>query len=310
MSAEVIKPGLQSSLQDSGRRARALGLPGCGAADQTAYRLANALVGNPAGAAALEITLAGPTLHFETDALVSLCGAPFEATLDGEALALWRAVQVKAGQRLSIGGTARGMRAILAIRGGFQGWEVYGSLSTDLRSEYGGLDGHALKAGEVLRWNELPPLPARRIFIAPDLWTPLGPLHILRVLPTFDATPAQLKVLTSTFFTVSQQADRMGVRLSEQIPAQHDPARISTPNVPGMIQLPPDGRPILLLPDGGTHGGYPTPVIVAQVDLPRLGQLRPADRIKFQVVTPQQAYAALQHQEKDIQSAVKGLELS
>lgn len=303
---EVRRPGLQTTVQDAGRRVRALGVPGGGAADPLALRLANALVGNPPGAAALEVTLAGPALRFGADALVALCGAPFEATLAGSPFPPWRAVPVRAGQTLDLGGAARGARAVLAVRGGLEGQEAFGSRSTDLRTGFGGLEGRALRAGDRIGWFPLPPAKPPRAFLSPELRTPTGPHHILRVLPTAEATPDLLAALTGRPFTVSGQADRMGARLGEAVPAPHDPNRISLPNVPGAVQLPPDGRPILLLPDAGTHGGYPTPLALASVDLPRLGQLRPGDRVWLRVVSPEEARAALWHRER----AVRGAELA
>jgi biotin-dependent carboxylase-like uncharacterized protein len=304
---EILRPGLQSTVQDAGRQAGALGVPGGGAADPPSLRLANALVGNPANAAALEVTLAGPTLRFDADALLALCGAPFAATLDSQPFPLWRAVQVGAGQTLGIGGTARGARAVLAVRGGLQGEKAFGSRSTDLRSGFGGLGGRALRAGDQLAWFSLPPATPPRAFLSPTLATPTGPDVELRVLTTPEATPDLLAALIGTPFTVSSQTDRMGARLEEAIPAPHDPNRVSLPNVPGAVQLPPDGRPILLLPDAGTHGGYPTPLIVASANLPRLGQLRPGDQVRFQTVTLQEAHAALKRQERDIRQAEAAL---
>lgn len=300
---EVRRPGLQTTVQDAGRRARVLGVPGGGAADPLALRLANALVGNCAGAAGLEITLAGPTLHFQADALIALCGAPFAATLDGQPFPLWRAVGVRAGQTLQIGGTARGARAVLAVRGGLRGQAAFGSLGTDLRSGFGGMEGRALRPGDRLAWTALPPAAPPRVFLAAALHTPPGPQVTLRVLATPEATPELLAALTGQAFTVSRQADRMGARLNETVPAPHDPTRVSLPNVPGAVQLPPDGRPILLLPDAGTHGGYPTPLVVAHVDLPVLGQLRPGDRVTLQLVTQEEALAALRRREAAVRHA-------
>lgn len=304
---EVLRPGLQTTVQDAGRRARALGVPGGGAADPLALRLANALVGNPPGAAALEVTLAGPTLRFGAGTLVALCGAPFTAALDGQPFPPGRAVAVEAGQTLALGGTARGARAVLALRGGLSGQEAFGSRGTDLRSGFGGHGGRALRAGDQLAWWPLPPATPPRAFLSPGLHTPTGPHVTLRVLATPEATAGLLDALTGQTFRVSGQADRMGVRLTEAVPAPHDPARVSLPNVPGAVQLPPDGRPILLLPDAGTHGGYPTPLVVAAADLPVLGQLRPGDRVSLRGVTRAEAHAALRQQEREVRQAETAL---
>ena len=306
---EVLRPGLQTTVQDAGRRVRALGIPAGGAADAGARRLANALVGNAPGAAGLEFTLSGPTLRLHADALLSVCGAPFDATLDGQPFPLWRAVTVRAGQTLAVSGTLLGARAFLAVRGGLNGQEVFGSVSTDLRGAFGGQAGRALRRGDQLTWTPLPLAQPPRAFIDVDLRTTVTAPHLLHVLPTPDATPDLLDSMLGQVFTVSTQADRMGVRLTETVPAPHDPARVSVPNVPGLIQVPPDGRPILLLPDAGTHGGYPTPLVVVSADLPRLGQLRPGDRVTFQVVTLDWAHAALHAQERGLRQAEAALRL-
>lgn len=307
---EVLFPGLQTTVQDAGRRLRALGVPAAGAADPAALRVANALVGNAPGAAALEVTVLGPTLHFRAAALVALCGAPFGAQLGGRVLPQWRAVPVQAGETLRVGAAAQGMRAVLAVRGGLRVPAVLGSRATDLRAGFGGLGGRALRRGDVLAWSGMWAARPVRGAAAPAVRTPTGPHHVLRALPTAEATPQTLRALTRRTLTVSAQADRMGVRLDPPLGVALAPApaltagRGSLPNVPGAAQLPPDGRPILLLPDAGTHGGYPTPLVVIGADVPRLGQLRPGDRLRFQVVTPNEAVAA----RRDAARALRGLE--
>ncbi|MFC4426892.1 biotin-dependent carboxyltransferase family protein [Deinococcus navajonensis] len=306
---QVKRPGLQTTVQDAGREARALGVPTGGAADPVALRLANALVGNLPGAAALECTLVGPELHFLNDALVALCGAPFEAQLDGQPFGLGCARQVQAGQTLHLGTTPRGLRTILAVRGGLEGEAAFGSRATDLKSGFGGLAGRALERGDVLRPDlTLPALTPPRARLSPGLLTPLGPLQTLRVLPTPEATPALLRTLVGSPLRVSPQADRMGVRLDTRVEIHVDPGRVSLPNVPGAVQVPPDGRPILLLPDAGTHGGYPAPLVVARVDLPRLGQLRPGDQLHFVLVNAAQAQAALRAREAALHQAATALQ--
>lgn len=297
---EVLRPGLQTTVQDAGRWVRALGIPSAGAADGVAWRLANALVGNTGRAAALEVTLSGPKLLFRSEAVVALCGAPFQMRLDGSDVPLNRVLPVQAGQTLEIGGTARGMRAVLAVRGGLAGDVVFGSRSTDLKGGFGGVQGRALLKGDVLT---VLPSGSRGLVWAglhPSLPTPTPDHQVLRVLATAEATPALLAGLTRRAFTVSTQADRMGVRLHQAVSAPHDPSRVSLPNVTGMVQIPPDGKPIVLLPDSGTHGGYPTPLVVARVDLPRLAQLRPGGTVQFKLVSVEQATCALREVERTL----------
>lgn len=300
---EVQRAGLLSTLQGAARRARAFGVPAGGAADTTARRLANALVGNPADALGVEMTALGPTLLFRQDAIVSLCGAEFEATLDGKRLSLWRPQVIGAGQTLHIGAAARGLRGFLAVRGGLIGAEVFGNASTDLRSGFGGFLGRALQAGDGVRWHAAPWVTPPRTIIFPALHTRYG--GPLRVLPTAECTPELLHALRP--LTVSPQSDRMGVRLCEVLPTRADPARPSLPTVGGMVQLPPDGRPIVLLPGAGTHGGYPTPLVVCSADVPRLGQLRPGDQITLEVVTEAQARELLAQQERQLRWAEAAL---
>ncbi len=191
------------------------------------------------------------------------------------------------GQVLDVGTALHGLRAVLAVRGGLNVPSVAGSASTDLRGGFGGHGGRALRVGDVLsgHGHAVQPggLPAG--VVAPAVHTSVGPAHVLRALP-------------GRAFRVTPQADRMGVRLAGSRPAAANPGRLSLPTVPGAVQLPPDGQPILLLPDAGTHGGYPVPLVVAEVDVPRLGQLRPGDSVAFRVVTPEAARAALATQER------------
>lgn len=311
----VLKAGLLSSVQDLGRRARASGVPSGGALDISALRLANALVGNPSSAAALEVTLLGPTLRFETAAQVALCGAPFAAqlTVDGskQSFAMWRAVNVPAGSVLSIGGAAVGARAILAVRGGLDGKALFGSVSAERRAGFGGHlgGGQPLSAGDVLTWQTQPPLSLPKAFISPELWPRLGAVRDLRVTvtPEGKAMPASLAALLSQIFSVSPQADRMGLRLNESIPVVSDASRLSLPNTVGALQLPPNGQPMVLLADAGTHGGYPQPLVVIRADLGRLAQLRSGDQVRFVKVTPGQAVAALRLQQQHLRQAETAL---
>lgn len=309
---QVLRSGFLSTLQDSGRRARSEGLSMVGAADSEAYALANALVGNTAGALALEVTALGPKLVFSEDAVISVCGAPFEMSLEGRPAPLWKALYVKAGQCLDIGSTAAGLRAVLAIQGGFVGQEVFGSASTDLRAGFGGFQGRQLKRNDVLNWHARPVhnMPDQTVsgaMIPPDWRSRVGPEHLVRILPLPEATLGILKLLTQQTFTVSTQADRLGIRLNERLPLATSANRASLPNLPGALQIPPDGCPIVLLPDAGTHGGYVTPVVVCMADLPILAQWRPDDVIRFQLITPTQAVAALQQRQVAFKQMMSGL---
>ena len=151
MSLRVLKPGLLTTVQDRGRHGlQYLGVVPCGAMDPVALELANALAGNQGGEAALEITVLGPELHFESDALIALCGAEFDARIAGGALPLNRPVLVTKQSRLIVGRAHRGSRAYLAVAGGIGTAPVLGSRSTCLPAKFGGFDGRTLRAGDVL----------------------------------------------------------------------------------------------------------------------------------------------------------------
>jgi len=299
---EVVTPGLLTTVQDAGLRGgRALGLPVTGALDGVSYRVANILVGNPPGAAALEVTLRGPTLRFHADALVALCGPQAEVTLDGEPVPTHAPVLVDAGRVLRVGGLAGGARAYLAVRGGLRAWRVLGSASTNLRAAFGGHEGRALKVGDELHVAETLPLPGRvpRIRAAREYVVRVGSVTMLPALPGPDGSP---NALVRASWRVSPASDRMGLRLTGEVVDTRPADRSSEPVVPGVVQLPPDGQPIVLLADAGTHGGYARPLVVTRAALPALGQLRPGDRVGFHLTTHHEATLAVARQERALRA--------
>lgn len=277
---DVIEPGMFTTVQDLGRSGhRAEGVVLSGAADRFALRLANLLVGNAETAAGLECTLHGPTLAFECDTVVALGGAEFAG------LPRWQPTLIPAGTTLRLGPALRGCRGYLAVAGGIAVPEVLGSRSTHVRSGLGGHAGRVLRAGD-----RLPVVSVRRSVAAH--W------HINeRIVPPYSARPvirvvrgAQAGEFAAGFFnvefTVTPQADRMGVRLRGPALVRNAATELtSSAVVPGTIQVPPDGQPIVLLADAQTLGGYPQVAHVIAVDLPLVAQLRPGDVIRFREVS-------------------------
>jgi antagonist of KipI len=299
-SIVVVRPGMLTTVQDLGRWGyQDRGVPVAGPMDVVAHRIANAAVGNPEGAATLEVTLLGPELRFERNAMLAVGGADLGATLDHAPIKPRTAVDVRAGATLRFGSRAAGARAYVAVRGGIDVPPVLGSRATHVLSVMGGLGGRALAAGDRLEIGTQPTA-AAPLRPSPALPMPAGGAR-LRVLPGpqddfFDA--AALERLQGTRFTVSPQSNRMAYRLTGgSIPRSTDREMISDATSFGGIQVPPSGEPILLMADRQTSGGYPQIATVITADLPAAGQLAPGDWVEFNVCTRREALAALIAQE-------------
>jgi biotin-dependent carboxylase-like uncharacterized protein len=293
MSIRVLAAGALTTVQDAGRHgSRALGVGGAGALDPYAHAIANLLVGNAADAPALEITLTGPRLEFQSNARIALCGAQVDARVGDVAIPGWRPVAVPAGSWLSVGACRDGARAYLAVAGGFRADNVRGSASTDLRGGFGGIAGRALVAGDVLDVGgetSVDGLHIARWWIDPSPEYDAAPVAIVRVIAGRDATTPANAVFAQEW-RVAAASNRQGLRLQGTALQLADPGeRISEPVAPGTVQLPPDGMPIVLLADAQTHGGYPRIGHAIRADWPRLAQLRPGDRLRFVACTLAQA---------------------
>ena len=296
MSLHVLAPGLLSTVQDRGRTGwRHLGVGSAGALDIDAHALANLLVGNPPGAATLEITLAGPRLRFDRAARIAVCGADIDVRCDGVPLPTRRPIALPAGATLALGACRRGARAYLAVAGGIDVPLRLGSRSTDLRGGFGGFDGRALRAGDALPLGpacvaevEAPRTTAWWIDESHDA----APGDAIRVLPGDDAA-ASFEALCKGAWRIGTASDRQGLRLEgASLRPTGAGERVSAPVSPGTVQLPADGRPIVLLADAQTHGGYPRIGHVIRADLPRLAQRRPGDALRFVACTPEEAQRA------------------
>lgn len=303
LGIRVRRPGALTTVQDLGRPGwRASGVSPAGAADPFSLRIANLLVGNAEGEAALELTQTGPELEFPGGAMVAVAGAP----IDG--LPWGRRVYLSPGARLRLGAVSGGLRSYLACAGGFGLPRVLGGGGTDLRAGFGGLGGRALRAGDwlPLRSTEAPrgPVPWH---VDPRLRPGWDGEVELRVLPGPSA--ADLPGWSARVFTVGARSDRMGLRLEGEVFAGPPPGDLdSFPVIPGTVQVPPDGRPIVLLADAQTLGGYARLGYVITADLPRLGQLRPGDQLRFREVEIGEARALLAARERRVQELRLGLE--
>ena len=307
VSIEVLRPGLLTTVQDRGRFGyQKFGVPPSGAADGVALRVANVLVGNPVGAAALEITALGPQLRFLADAVVAVTGAEMQADLDGRAVPWYQSFLVRGGQTLDVQACTQGLRSYLAVAGGMDVPVLLGSRSTCLAAAFGGFQGRALAAGDVLRTGPPPgPLADLANREVPEAWRPrrTSPVMLRVVLgPQDDAFTAQgLQTFLESTYQVSQHTDRMGCRLEGPEIAHRESADIISDWVPtGGVQVPGDRKPIILLADRQTTGGYPKIATVIGPDLPLVSQCRPGDPLRFRAVTLAEALAVAREIEADL----------
>jgi len=296
MSFRVLAPGLLTTLQDAGRHGyAALGVGSAGAMDDVSRRLANLLVGNDAAAAALEITLRGPRLRAEAPCLIALAGAAIEAHCDGERLPQGCPVALRAGAEIALGTVRDGARSYLAVAGGFDTERALGSRSVDVNAGI----GRALAPDKILAvataaprarqlWRTLETgggaFAAARWALHPAPWRddPQRPIALLRG-AQFDALDAASReALFATAWRVAPDSNRVGYRLDGATLALAAPCElVSAGAVPGTLQLPPGGQPLLLMAEAPTTGGYPRLAHVAAIDLPRLGQRKPGDALRF-----------------------------
>lgn len=318
----VLRPGLATTIQDSGRSGfRHLGVGTGGAMDDYALKVSNLLVGNDTSCAVLEMALTGAELLAETDLLIALCGAYMEPTADGEELPMWRPVLVKRGAVIRLRGALSGSRVYLAAAGGIGAPKVMGSRSTDVRAGLGGLAGRRLAAGDAV------PCGAAGGAAAPSGWAAAwmaalernraaaeaqagrpvrwaaAPWYAppaaygggsedgieLRAMPGA-GRPMEAAALFRERYEAAPASDRMGLRLAGPPIESGTRAELLSHGVtPGAVQLPPGGAPIVLAADCQTTGGYPVIAHVASVDMPLLAQVRPGDAIRFVPVTLEEA---------------------
>ena len=300
-SMTVLKPGLLTTVQDAGRWGHQdCGVPVAGPMDWQSFRLANALAGNSPDAAALEATLLGPELHFEQTTNVAVAGADLGASADGTAMPINSARLCKAGSVLRFAERRSGARAYIAFDGGIDVPPVLGSRATHVVSGLGGIDGRALRAGDVLALRDSQETP-RQPRIALRIPNGGARLRVMRGPQDECFAAAAFEVLQRTRFTISPQSDRMGYRLRIPDPESRIPtaragspgSMISDATFMGGLQIPPSGDPILLMADRQTTGGYPQMATVITADLPLAGQLAPGDWVEFTLCTRGEAIAAL-----------------
>ena len=295
---EVKEPGLFTTVQDLGRNGyQAYGMPVAGAMDEYACKMANRLLCNEPGAAVLEMTLLGGSFFFHQACWVAVTGAAMPISLDGKMQSNWSRFFVPAGSELSFGYAEQGCRTYLAVQGGVEVPVILGSRSTYTRGTIGGLNGRALKTGDVL------PLGACDRRLEKPLFLPVSYIPIpeerplVRVLlgPQAEAfTDQGVAALFSADYEISSEADRMGYRLEGPVIEHVGKADIiSDALCLGAIQVPGHGQPIVMMADRQTTGGYTKIGAVIGADMGKLAQSKPGDQVRFVQCSDAEAVAAL-----------------
>jgi antagonist of KipI len=322
---QIRKPGLLTTVQDLGRPGyQQYGIVVGGALDGFAARAVNLCVGNDDNAALLEMAQTGPDLVFDRDVLIAWGGADFDARVGGQPLPRDRAVRIAAGEVVSFGLARSGLRAWVAVAGGIDVPLVMGSRSTYRRAGIGGHEGRPLVAGDALKLFEPSPW-ARQILttlvagqkravawtVRPETMGKPARPGVVRALrgPECDwfAKEAQ-RAFFAAEWTATREADRMGVRLQgPELPLLKPQEMISSSVNSGVVQVPPGGQPIVLLPSRQSVGGYPRLAAVVTVDLGRFTQMRPGDKVCFEETTLAAAHDIHLARERDLARVRMGL---
>ena len=298
MPIEIVDPGSFTTVQDLGRNGyQKYGIPPSGAIDPYSLQLANLLVGNEKGEAGLEATISGPTIEFAEATWFAIAGTGWVPRLNDSEIPLWRSIRAEAGDTLSFDDVDDGARAYIAFSGGVDVPPVLGSKSTNVRAEIGGLGGRALQSGDALDIGSGNDVTAQEI---PERYHPDLDFDDVRVIlgPQDDHfSEAGIDTFLDSTFTVQSDSDRMGIRFDgPSIEHSTGADIISEGTAGGAVQVPENGKPIVLLSDRQTTGGYAKIATVIDADLPKLAQMRPADEASFSEVSLEAAYEARERQ--------------
>jgi antagonist of KipI len=323
MQIKVERPGILTTIQDLGRRGyQKYGIIASGVMDNWALRIGNAVVGNKPEEAGLEITMSGPVLELPAGLFFSLTGGDLKAEIEGVAVPMWRPIHVKEKCQLRFGRPVLGCRSYMTVSGGFNVAEVMGSKSTYLRAALGGLQGRALQKDDVLtigtpfiaegKWRERAASFSAPCWYVPECYVPLTKETVsLRytVGGQWSAfSKSSQRDFSTAVFSLSNQSDRMGYRLSgPKLTFKNSLEMISEAVAFGSVQVPPDGNPIILMADRQTAGGYPKIGQIILADLAKMGQLSPGSKVRFSEVSLQDAEILYLKQEKIYRNLLRSI---
>ena len=306
---EVLEPGILTTVQDLGRYGYSqFGVPPSGALDPFSFTVGNLLVGNQEGEACLETMIMGLQLKALRELVIAITGGDLSPTLNREPLEMWRTHLLVEGDVIHFKKVRAGCRAYLAISGGFVVPKIMGSQSTYLSGKFGGLEGRALGRGDTLSSPSIQSSLTKLGLRFPSEWTPQWEKEVLlRVIPgpqDHHFTQQGFQTFCSSPYLVTPQCDRMGVRLDgPKIERRSDVEEsiISEGLIAGAIQVPGDGKPIIILTELVT-GGYTKLATVVSTDLSRVAQLKPGDRVRFTPVSIEEAHQLIREQQERLRS--------
>ena len=309
---EVLEPGILTTIQDLGRYGFSqFGVPPSGALDSFSFRVGNLLVGNPEGEASIETTVMGLRLKALREVVIAVTGGDLAPELNGEPLEMWRTHLLVEGDGIRFRKIQAGCRAYLAVSGGFSVSRIMGSRSTYLSGKFGGLEGRALRRGDILHTLDTPsPLKKLGLRFPRDWIPPLEKEVRVSVIPgpqDQHFTEKGFQAFCSSSYQVTPQCDRMGIRLEgPQIERRSDVEEsiISEGFLPGAIQIPGDGKPIIILTELVT-GGYTKIAAVISTDLSKVAQLKPGDRVRFSPVLIEEAHDLIREHEERLRTFKK-----
>ncbi|MEO7917711.1 MAG: biotin-dependent carboxyltransferase family protein [Dokdonella sp.] len=313
MSIAVLKPGLQTSIQDRGRDGfAAIGVGASGPMDSTLFRLGQALVGNDERQAALEITVIGPSLRFHHDHMIALTGDFSRPRIDGIAVECWQPLFVEAGSELDCGPLRNGTRGYLAVAGGIGADIVLGSRATDINARIGPNNGQGLRAGDSMSLgstaSRVRPSTTLNWSLDPTPWFDTDasqPIHWIAGRHRDALDDASLRALEHEEFKISADSNRVGFRLDgPSLRLRESLELISEPVNFGTVQLPGSGQLIALMAEHPTTGGYPCIAQIAAVDLGRLAQRRPGERVRFALISLEDAQSRYLAQEQRLRTLI------
>jgi antagonist of KipI len=302
---EVIEPGILTTIQDLGRYGFSrFGVPPSGALDIFSLRVANLLVENREEKAVLETTLMGLKIRALKEIVISITGGDLCSTLNGEPLEIWRTHLLVEGDIIHFKKVRAGCRAYLAVCGGFVVPKIMGSCSTYLSGNFGGLEGRKLRRGDILHTLNIPSSLNKLGLRFPLDWIPSSEKEVpLRVIPgpqDHHFTEKGFQTFSSSSYQVTPQCDRMGVRLEGpriERRSSVEESIISEGLISGAIQVPGDGKPIIILTELVT-GGYTKIATIISTDLPKVAQLKPGDPVRFKPISIEESHDLLKEQEE------------